>query len=259
MATKRFTDDSKWRNEWFRTLPLKAKLAWVFLCDECDYAGIWKADYGLATFQLDFNLTKQQLADWFGDKIHFFGDDLVLIIRFFEFQYGSSKDSWNAKVSAKARLESLGFEIIDNRVLVSRLSGDCPPTVADSPPSVLSTGTGKGKGKGIFEKGVGKTLEPHPLVSIWNQNCGKLPKVRKCDDRRLANANKALQEEPDLEFWVTAARNMAASTWCNGGPDRKEWIADFDFFIRPGKANKAVEGSYNRNSDKKTEMRLVEF
>lgn len=124
VAAKRLTDSAKWRNEWFRTLPLKARLTWIYLCDECDYCGVWKADCGLATFQLGFSISLTQLTDWFTDKIHLFDSDKVLIIQFFEFQYGESKDTWSAKANAKKRLESLGFNIIDNKVKL--------PTVPDS-------------------------------------------------------------------------------------------------------------------------------
>ncbi len=143
---KRFTDISKWRNEWFRTLPIKAKIAWIYLCDECDYAGIWKADYGLASFQLDFSLTNDFLVQWFGSKIYGFDSDNVLIVQFFEFQYGQSKDSWNAKVTARSRLESLGFKIENNKVLVPQTTHS-PPTVGGQSPTILITGKGTVTGK----------------------------------------------------------------------------------------------------------------
>lgn len=135
MGNKRFTDKSKWRNEWFRTLPMKAKLAWTYLCDECDYCGVWKADYGLASFQLDFTLTKQNLQDWFGNKVHMFNGDLVLLTGFYEFQYSESKDTWTAKVKARERLESFGFSVKNNKIIIPQSS-----TVGDSTPSVLIEG-----------------------------------------------------------------------------------------------------------------------
>lgn len=106
---KRFTDDKKWRNEWFRTLPDRAKLTWVYMCDECESHGVIKMDYGLAKFQLGFPIDPEKIRTWFGDKIHFIDDEKILILSFYEFQYGSSKDSWSAKVKAREKLESPGL------------------------------------------------------------------------------------------------------------------------------------------------------
>lgn len=116
--SKRFTDTKKWRNEWFRNLSAEAKLTWIYLCDECESHGVLKIDYGLASFQLGFKLEKSHLEKWFFDKIHFISNEKILIIPFFEFQYGESKDSWSAKIQAKKKLENLGFVIENNSLII---------------------------------------------------------------------------------------------------------------------------------------------
>lgn len=151
MSKKRFTDPQKWRNEWFRELEHKAKLAWVYLCDECDFTGIWKADYGLASYQLNFKLSKPLLNKWFGDKIHFFDADSVLILGFYEFQYGDSKDTWTAKIKAKQRLETLGFSFQKNKIIKPNTDHGVP-TVVDSPPTVLIEGVSVIEVVGVVEK-----------------------------------------------------------------------------------------------------------
>lgn len=114
---KRFTDSLKWRNPWFRQLPDRAKLCWVYLCDECDHCGVWKVDFELASFQLNFRISGKSLNAWFGRKIHFFDADKILIVQFYEFQYSGVKDSWSAKSSAREKLLSLGFQIENNKVI----------------------------------------------------------------------------------------------------------------------------------------------
>jgi hypothetical protein len=154
--SKRFTDTKKWRNEWFRTLPVKAKLTWSYLCDECDFAGVWKADWGLASFQLDFKITAQEMGEWFGDKVHFFDGDKVLIVPFYDFQYGESKETWSAKIKAKSRLETLGFIIIDNKIQMHHTTPTVGAQSHDSGTNVLSVGIVVGKGIGevkVIEKG----------------------------------------------------------------------------------------------------------
>ena len=50
-----------------------------------------KPDYGLASFfQLGFDIDPTLLRQWFGDK-YSFDADKILIVQFFEFQYGNQK------------------------------------------------------------------------------------------------------------------------------------------------------------------------
>lgn len=149
---KRFTDSQKWRNQWFRTLPLKAKIVWVYLCDECDFAGIWKADFDLASFQVGFDFDLNDLVEWFGSKVHAFGGDNIIVVQFFEFQYGQTKDTWSAKTKARERLQSLGFLIEDNKIRIETTHS--VPTVGESGTTLLCIGVGIGKGNkgGVGEK-----------------------------------------------------------------------------------------------------------
>jgi hypothetical protein len=135
-VSKRFTDIKKWRDPWFRSLSNEQKLAWIFLNDECDHSGVWVADYALASFQLNFTMNEGLLRKWFGDRLYFF-DQSVLILGFFEQQYGTSRDSWSAKASAKARLESLGFSVVQNKVIVEH-SGLPSPLTITTPIPLLS-------------------------------------------------------------------------------------------------------------------------
>lgn len=88
---------------------------WLYMCDECDIAGIWKPDYELTSYILDFNVTAKDLQDWYGNKIFLF-EDKVLIVQFFQFQYETVKDSWSAKRKAQQILESYGFVIKNNKL-----------------------------------------------------------------------------------------------------------------------------------------------
>lgn len=180
--SKRLTDSNKWRNEWFRTLPLKAKLAWTYLCDECDFAGIWKADWGLASFQLDFKLTPDDLAEWFGNKVHFFGGDNVLVVPFFEFQYGQSKDSWTAKIKAQERLTKLGFNISDNQIVLNHSGTTVPPQSGDCLSVCVSECVGN-KG-GVGEKRFrASTAQLEALYKAYPRKKGKEAGIEKLRER----------------------------------------------------------------------------
>ena len=39
---KRFTDTMKWNEDWYLDLALVDKLFWIYICDNCDHAGIFK-------------------------------------------------------------------------------------------------------------------------------------------------------------------------------------------------------------------------
>jgi len=39
---KRFTDTTKWKEDWFLDLSNSYKLFWTYICDNCDHAGIFK-------------------------------------------------------------------------------------------------------------------------------------------------------------------------------------------------------------------------
>ena len=39
---KRFTDTTKWKEDWFLDLSNSHKLFWTYICDNCDHAGIFK-------------------------------------------------------------------------------------------------------------------------------------------------------------------------------------------------------------------------
>jgi len=47
--TRRFTETDKWNDEWFLSLPMEAKLLFVYLCDNCDCAGFWGVDFDHAS------------------------------------------------------------------------------------------------------------------------------------------------------------------------------------------------------------------
>jgi hypothetical protein len=143
--SKRFTDTEKWKRPWFRTLSPEAKIIWLFLCDNCDHAGIWIADYELASFQIGFTLNQKTLTEMLGDKVMPFDSDKVFIPSFFEFQYGKSKDKFNAKTSALQELSRYGLVNEDGSI-----KGHLPDTsssVAQVSPDTLGIGISKGKGK----------------------------------------------------------------------------------------------------------------
>lgn len=89
------------------------------------------------------------------------------------------------------------------------------------------------------------------LAQIWNEHCGKLPKVKVCNASRLKHVKARWKETPWNDdfggaeaYWTEVVQLLALSKFCNGVNDRG-WIADFSFFLRPETHIKTMEGTYS--------------
>jgi hypothetical protein len=107
---KRFTDTGKWKRKWFRSLSPENKLFWHYLLDNCDHAGVWEVDFGLASYQLGVKLDEQETKKTFADKITVFDEgERWFINGFVEFQYGELKDNNHAHLSVIKILSKYGL------------------------------------------------------------------------------------------------------------------------------------------------------
>ena len=59
---KRFTDTEKWKKPFIRGLQGAYKLLWLYICDDCDHAGIWQVDIEVAQIRIgEKMIQKRQL------------------------------------------------------------------------------------------------------------------------------------------------------------------------------------------------------
>lgn len=87
---KRFTDNQKWNKPFFRGLPAPYKILWLYICDECDHAGIWQVDFDVAKIKTGCELNLEDALKHFGDKVVVFdGNEKMFIQDFIDFQYGT--------------------------------------------------------------------------------------------------------------------------------------------------------------------------
>lgn len=87
---KRFTETTKWADTWFRGLPAQSKLGWIYLCDNCDNAGVNDLDRELANFQIRDTLDWDALIEAAGERITRLKSGKLWLTRFIRFQYGAS-------------------------------------------------------------------------------------------------------------------------------------------------------------------------
>lgn len=86
---KRFTETTKWQDEWFQELESKHKLFWSYICDQCDCAGVWKVNLKLASFQIGDTLNASEILTQFKGRIEDIGKGRWWIVGFASFQYGT--------------------------------------------------------------------------------------------------------------------------------------------------------------------------
>lgn len=86
---KRFTDSEKWKKNWFRKLPNDMKVFWIYICDNCNIAGIWEVDFELASFFTGNELNEAVVLRYMEKQIKVLSPTKWLIVDFIAFQYGS--------------------------------------------------------------------------------------------------------------------------------------------------------------------------
>jgi hypothetical protein len=83
---KRFTDSDKWKDPWFKKLPGRLQLFWLFALDTCDHAGIWKIQFDEFEYKTGFKFNPDDM-EYFSERIFYLDDETYFIPRFITFQY----------------------------------------------------------------------------------------------------------------------------------------------------------------------------
>lgn len=245
---KRFTDTDKWKREWFYDLKPHAKLAWLYILDQCDHCGIWPRNFKLATEQLGFKLDHETLVDWFGAKVVPFDGDKYFIPSFFDFQYGQSKEGFKARQSAIATLSRLG--LMDESGKCSEVSrsvpnttehlGKCPEQSMDCP----STSTSKSIGKSIKGGVGGNSLTPQHLANLWNEHRGPFSAIELLSEPRKDKARAQIAKHPNESHWLAVLARWKLSDFCI-----QKWKPTFDDWLNETKRISALEGKYDNRAE----------
>jgi hypothetical protein len=86
---KRFTETEKWRDPWFRKLSPDAKLAFLFMLDNADNAGVWQPDYDMAEFQIGKPMAWPLVLEEIGQRVRLLASGKLLIVGFISYQFGT--------------------------------------------------------------------------------------------------------------------------------------------------------------------------
>jgi len=112
---KRFTDTAKWHDSWFRALSPTHKLAILYLYDNCDQAGVFDPDFGLADFIIGEKVDWSGLLGVAGDRIETLKDGKWHLTRFVEFQQGELNPACRPHQSIIRLLETYGIKRVSKR------------------------------------------------------------------------------------------------------------------------------------------------
>ena len=135
---KRLTDTEKWNDPWFCGLTPKDKLFWVYICDNCDHAGIWKVNWPLVKFHLgEYEFNKEV----FNGRIDVLDNEIWFLRKFVFFQQ---------KVN---NLEELNPNNKCHLSIINILSHKGLTSPKQAPIKGLRRGQGIGNSKGKSNKG----------------------------------------------------------------------------------------------------------
>jgi phage replisome organizer, putative, N-terminal region len=86
------------------------------------------------------------------------------------------------------------------------------------------------------------------IVSIYEEKCTKLPKVRELTDKRKKTLLGVWKIHPNMSYFDEVFSRAGECDFLSGKNDRK-WKADFDFIINPNNIAKLLEGKYDNKED----------
>lgn len=222
---KRFTETEKWRDTWFRKLAPDSKLAFLYVVDNCDAAGVWDPDYDLANFMIGRAINWPGVLDDLGDRVSCLKNGKWHLTRFVEFQYGELIEECrpHAKVLVLLKGHGIPYTKVSKRVSIPLRN------VQDK----------ERNGSGSFpEGGMGETsngLDPTPedIYAAYPRKEAKQDALRAIEKaltkRSAAELLKATQNyAAAVQQWIPDDKKFVPhpATWFNGGrfdDDPKTW------------------------------------
>jgi len=136
---KRFTDSEKYKDPWFRKLKPEIKMLFLFICDDCNHAGIWKENFDSFFMYYNFRLNHDDMKP-LSEKVIRIDSDTYLIKSFIKFQYGNLNPQNKAHLGVIRALNYAGVDYMEYVAPLKQLQ------------SCTGIGTGTGTEAGIEVK-----------------------------------------------------------------------------------------------------------
>lgn len=108
---KRFTETEKWRDSWFQQLQPNFKLAWCYVLDACDHAGVFEPNLQLADFALGVAIDWPKFIKVCDKRLRVLESGKWFLTGFIRYQYNGVLNASNsAHLGAIRRLENAGID-----------------------------------------------------------------------------------------------------------------------------------------------------
>lgn len=154
---KRFTDTMKWNEDWYLDLSLTDKLFWIYICDNCDHAGIFKPNKRMFELLIGGEIDVQKFLNTVNQdkpRICVLGNGRWFLAGFIEFQYGNKLNPNNRVHKSILNIlndNDLNLEVFDTKV---RLDAPTKETrnIPESIQEVINYFKGKGSNKREAER-----------------------------------------------------------------------------------------------------------
>jgi hypothetical protein len=212
---KRFTETTKWADPWFRKLHPTAKLLWLYLCDNCDHAGVIELDPEVAAMQMgvrprDIDPSK------LGDRIISLPGGKLWVQKFVDFQYGKISRDCKAHGPVFASIAKHELERVSKGLAKGPMGGIHTPQDTD---------TDKDKDKDQ------DTDTAKPNLERW------LERAKPADDW-------------EREWWTAKFNLEDSAGWeMRNGRKIKNWQSRQDYFATYFRSDKAEHDAANATVD----------
>lgn len=198
------------------------KIAWIYLTDNCDHAGIWPAAFDLMSSDIGFEIDATSLLAFFGDKVIQLSNDKFFLPGYIEFQYGELSEESKPHLSVIKILQKYG---IDHKKL----------TLLEGYPKSIDTLKDKDKEK-AKDNSLGKSAEKtlslaaKELYKRYPRKLGKADGIKRLVARFKAGLTTE-QAEGALDRFL--AHHKTAGTGADFLPYFSTWIGDLDDWLDP--------------------------
>lgn len=244
---KRFTETTKWSKRWFRKLAPEHKLAWFYVLDWCDPAGVLEVDEELANFQIASDIDWDEFIRETDGRIERLDDGKLWVVGFVEYQYGEISEQCNAHKPVFKSLEKHGLlERVQEGLekgsdTLQQNSGRVPRDSLRDQDKDKDKDKDKDQDKDLSKKDESDSdspsITPDDVLEVWNAQPG-IKQVRRLTQDRRTKCKIRLQcgDWP----WREAIAKLPLPR------EPGEWQPDFDWLIlNETNALKLVEGKYD--------------
>ena len=236
---KRFTDNAKWCDPWYRKLSPLNKLAWLYITDNCDAAGVIDLDDELANFQIGCTVDWHDFMLAASDRLERLESGKIYITTFIDFQYGKLSESCSGHNNV--------FKSIKKHNLSDRVVGRVVDRVAHRDTDKdkdIDIDKEKDKDKENCDSNKKYELS---FLEAWNSPGRNVRAIRSMTEKRRRSLLARLSEKIGDQSWWEVFSDVIETkfplqTTLAGD---STWLPDGDWILKPGVVASIAEGKFD--------------